>query len=109
MTDTPEEVARKFEEQTMIQRTQHEMIQAQQCSIDDLKNMVTLQLNQKKTKKRRSSYKPRSSPKYGISHSKNKDKTKEDDHVILESTEGEKNAEERLLESSSKGQQSYEH
>ena len=44
MVDMPEKIARKFEEQARVQQAQHEMLQAQQESIDDLKKMIALLL-----------------------------------------------------------------
>ena len=40
MTNTPEETARRFEQQAQVQREQFEMIRAQQESIDTLKQML---------------------------------------------------------------------
>jgi len=51
MANTPEEVASKFEEQTRVQQAQHEMLQAQQESINDLKKIaLLLKKSKKKTK-----------------------------------------------------------
>ena len=53
MTDIPEEITKKFEEQAWVQQAQYEMLQAQQEFINDLKKMIALLLNKprKKTKK----------------------------------------------------------
>ena len=48
MASTPEKVARRFEEQIRVQREQYDMIQAQQQSINDLKDMLTMLLKKKK-------------------------------------------------------------
>jgi len=66
-------VARNFEEQARVQQAQHEMLQAQQQSISDLKQMITLLLK-KKTK----------SPKIKASSSKGKGKEKEDEDSTSE-------------------------
>jgi len=41
MASTPEEVARRFEEQAQVQQAQNEMLRAPQESINDLKKMMT--------------------------------------------------------------------
>ena len=50
MVGTPKEVAKRFEEQTQVQQAQHEMLQAQQESINDLKKMIALLLKKSKKK-----------------------------------------------------------
>ena len=50
MGRTPEETTKKFEEQARVQKEQSDMLHAQQQSIDDLKQMITL-LIRKKMKK----------------------------------------------------------
>ena len=50
MTSTPEEMARRFEQQAQAQREQLDMIRAQQQSIDSLKQMLSLLFEGKKKK-----------------------------------------------------------
>ena len=50
MAGTPEEMARRFEQQAQVQREQLDMIRAQQESIDTLKQMLS-QLLEDKNKK----------------------------------------------------------
>jgi len=45
MANTPEEMARRFKEQYHLQQAQHDMFQAQQESINDLKKMIALLLD----------------------------------------------------------------
>jgi hypothetical protein len=77
MADTPEETAKRFEDQSAVQKMQHEMLIAQQQSIDELKNLMALLLKQKKT--RASSVKTSSSSGRLI-----KGKEKEAEHLIFE-------------------------
>ena len=48
MTNTPEETARRFEQQAQFQREQFEMIRAQQESIDSLKQTLAQLLEDKR-------------------------------------------------------------
>ena len=82
MADIPEEIARKFEEQTRVQQVQHEMLQAQQESINDLKKIMALLF--KKLKKMKSS-------KTKISSHKRKGKEKEDKNFTSEHSDGSEN------------------
>ena len=50
MASTPEEMARRFEQQAQAQREQLDMICAQQESIDSLKKMLAQLLEDKKKK-----------------------------------------------------------
>ena len=50
MAGSLEDITRKFEEHALIQKMQQDMIFAQQNSISELKNMVTLLLDRKKKK-----------------------------------------------------------
>jgi len=52
MASTPEETIRKFKDQARMQKKQSDMLHAQQQSIDDLKQKITLLLR-KKTKKQK--------------------------------------------------------
>ena len=47
MANTPEETARRFEQQAQVQREQFDMIRAQQESIDTLKQMLAQLLEDK--------------------------------------------------------------
>ena len=51
MASTPEEMARRFEQQTHVQREQLDMIHAQKESINTLKQMLTRLLKKKKKPK----------------------------------------------------------
>jgi len=42
MANTPEKMARRFEEQSQVQEAQHDTLQAQQESINDLKKIALL-------------------------------------------------------------------
>ena len=68
MTGSAEEMAKRFEEQALIQKMQHDMLMAQQKSIGELKSMMALLLEQSKKKKSRSS-----SAKPGSSKGKGKE------------------------------------
>jgi len=48
MVGTPEDVARRFEEQARVHQAQNKMLRAQQESINDLKKMITLLLDRQK-------------------------------------------------------------
>jgi len=50
MAGTPEEMARRFEQQVQVQREQLDMIRVQQESIDSLKYMLSQLLEDKKKK-----------------------------------------------------------
>ena len=50
MASTPEEMARRFEQQAQTQREQLDMIRAQQESIDSLKQMLSQLIEDKKKK-----------------------------------------------------------
>ena len=54
MVSTLEEVARKFEKQSRVQQAQHEMLQAQQESINDVKTMIALLLKKIKEEDKKS-------------------------------------------------------
>ena len=70
MTNTPEETARRFEQQAQVQREQFEMIRAQQESIDSLKLMLAQLLEDKrKSTDRASSKKSKGKRKEGESSS----------------------------------------
>ena len=95
---------------------QHDMLQAQQDSINDLKNMIALLIEKprkkKKSKSLESPIKPNSSSKHDASSSnppKNKGKGKEDELATPKNTGGEDNHEYELLESSSEEQENSEH
>ena len=59
MEGTPEEVARKFEEQARVQQAQHEILQVQLLSINDLKKKITLLLKKKTESEDRSFFQQR--------------------------------------------------
>ena len=61
MTSTPEETARRLEQQAQVQKEQFEMIRAQQESIDSLKQMLAQLLEDK----RKSTYKASSKKSKG--------------------------------------------
>ena len=48
MASTPEEMSRRFEQQAQVQREQLDMIRAQQESIDNLKQILSQLLENKK-------------------------------------------------------------
>jgi len=50
MANTPEEMAKRFEVQSRVQQAQHDMLQAQQEFINDLKEMIPLLLEKQKRK-----------------------------------------------------------
>ena len=50
MVDISEEIAKKFEEHVRVQQAQHEMLQAQQESIYNLKKMIGFLLEKLKKK-----------------------------------------------------------
>ena len=52
MAEIPEEIAKKFEEQARVQKAQHEMLQVQQESINDLKKMVVLLLKSQRRRRK---------------------------------------------------------
>ena len=83
MAEISEEIARKFEKQARVQQAQHEMLQAQQDSINDLKKMVTLLLE--KSKKKMKSLKTKASSR------KSKGKKKEGEKSTSEHSDGNKN------------------
>ena len=80
MVDIPEERARKFKVQAWVQQALHEMIQAQQESINDLKKMMAL-LFKKSKKKTKSS-------KIKASFRKSKGKEKKDQNSTSEHSDG---------------------
>ena len=65
MAGSPEEIARRLEQQARAQQAQQEMMQAQQRTIDELKGMVALLLvkPERKIRKQGSSSKTASSSK----------------------------------------------
>ena len=70
MTSTPEETARRLEQQAQVQREQFEMIRAQQESIDSLKQMLAQLLEDKrKSTDKASSKKSKGKRKEGESSS----------------------------------------
>ena len=81
MTGTPEEVARRFEEQARVQQVHHEMLQAQQESINNLKKMIALLLDKQKKKTPMSS-------RLGASFNKGKEKG---ENSNFEHSDGNKN------------------
>ena len=107
MAGTPEEMAKKFEEQFVVKKMQHEMPMAQQQSISELKNMVALLLEKPRKKKTRASpQKPGSSPSQ---LSKAKGNGKEGEHFTFEDTKSEENCEDKLPQSSSEEEESSEY
>jgi len=82
MTAIPGEIARKFEEQARVQQVQHEMLQAQQESINDLKKMIALLLKKSKKKAK--------NPKTKSSSCKSKSK-EEDENSTSEHSDGNEN------------------
>ena len=102
MVGTPEEVAKRFEDQAQIQTMQQDMLRAQQESIDDLKNMVALLLKKKKkstespvkTKTSSKSEGPSTTPPKGkgneLEHAS--DDETHDEEVIQSSSESEKDS-----------------
>ena len=97
MTGTPKKMAKKFEEQTTVQRKEHYMLMAHQQSISELKNMVALLLEKPKKKKTRaSSLKPGSSPGH-----LSKGKDKEAEHFIFEEPKSKESSKDELPQSSS--------
>ena len=94
MAGTPDKVAKRFEEQTRVQQAQHEMLRAQQESVNDLKKMMTLLLDKQKKKTK--------SPKTKSSSSKSKGKEKKGENSTSEQFDGnEDNFRFEKLESSS--------
>ena len=75
-------IARRFEEQSWVQKAQQEMLQVQQESINDLKKMIALLLE--KPKKLKSS-------KPGASSSKSKGKEKVGENSTSENTNDKNN------------------
>ena len=70
MTNTPEETARRLEQQAQVQKEQFEMIHAQQESIDSLKQMLAQLLEDKrKSTDKASSKKSKGKRKEGESSS----------------------------------------
>ena len=69
MANTPEETARRLEQQAQVQKEQFDMIRAQQESIDTLKQMLAQFLEDKKSKAKTSSKKSKDKQKEGESSS----------------------------------------
>jgi hypothetical protein len=114
MAKTSEEMAKRFEEQAQVQKMQHDMLQAQQESINDLKKMIALLIEKPRKKKKSKSLgspvKPNSSSKHDASSSnppKNKGNGKEGELATPENTGGEDDLEH--LEPSSEEEENSEH
>ena len=95
MTSTPEGLARRVEEQSLMQKAQQEMLQVQQESINDLKKMIAILIE--KLKKKLESLRPDCSSSTGKGKKKGENST-------FENTKDENNFEYKIPKSSSKEQ-----
>jgi len=82
MANNSEEMAKRFEEQSWVQREQQDMLRVQQESSNDLKKMIALLLDKKKSK----------GSKTRASSSKSKRKQKEDESSPSEKTKNDDNS-----------------
>ena len=96
MAGTPEEMAKRFEEQARVQREQFDMIRAQQESIDTLKQMLLQLLKEKKK------------PKGKIPFNKSKGKRKEGESSSFANTESEEHSNSEPPKSSSEEEDNSE-
>jgi len=97
MASTPEEMARRFEQQAQAQREQLDMIRAQQQSIDSLKQMLSLLFEGKKKK-----------PMAKTPSRKSKGKQKEGESSSSAHTEEEEHSNSELSKPSSKEEDNSE-
>jgi len=109
MAGTPEDIARKFEEQALVQKMHHEMLQAQQKAINDHKVMVALLLDKSKKKSKSTGSPSKPGASSSSKPSKNKGKGSEGEHSTSENPGGEDNYEDKHVESSSEEQESSSH
>ena len=93
MVDTPEEVVKRFEEQAWVQQKQHEILRVQQESINDLWEMITQLLTNRRQKSK--------GPKPNASFNKRKRKQKQEEISSSEKTESENNPNSEPLKPSS--------
>jgi len=85
MASTPEEMARRFEQQAQAQREQLDMIRSQQKSIDTIKQMLSQLLEGKKNPKAKTPSK-KSNGKWKEGESSSSAHTEEEEHSNSESS-----------------------